>query len=113
MKVSTTNSATWRLERLLAGVLHYGTGLASMVIAAGLALPLIKWNLGISAIPWGIHIVTAGIALFILLPVLRVTLMLIVFVRDGDYRFSAIAAFVLAIIFLGFALGLHAHTGAH
>jgi len=39
--------------------------------------------------------------------------MLIVFVRDGDYRFSAIAAFVLAIIFLGFALGLHAHTGAH
>ena len=34
---------------------------------------------------------TIGIALLLLLPVLRVVLMLIVFLRKRDYRFSAIA----------------------
>jgi uncharacterized membrane protein len=83
-----------RLEGLLAGVLHYGTWLACAVIALGLAVS----SNG--------HIVAAGIALLILLPVLRVALMLAVFLRQRDYRFSAIAALVLMIIFLGFALGL-------
>lgn len=87
------------LERLLARVLHCGTWLATCVIALGLALPLIGRP--------GAGIVTAGIALFILLPVLRVLLMLIVFVRERDYRFGAIAALVLAIIALGAALGVH------
>jgi uncharacterized membrane protein len=39
------------------------------------------------------------------LPVLRVTLMLIVFLRERDYRFGAIAALVLTFIVLGFVLG--------
>ena len=98
-----------RLERLLAALLYRGTWLASGVIALGLALALVDRPAGaahatvLSASP----IVTAGIALLILLPVLRVTLMLIVFVHEKDYRFGAIAALVLTIIFLGFALGLY------
>jgi len=36
----------------------------------------------------GTRIVTAGIALLIVLPVLRVFLMLVVFVRERDFRFS-------------------------
>jgi hypothetical protein len=94
-----------RLEQLLAGVLHYGTWAATAVIAAGLVLTLI----GQAQLPpmTGAHVVAAGIALFILLPVLRVLLMLIVFVGDGDYRFAAIAALVLAIITASVALGLH------
>ena len=48
---------------------------------------------------------TIGIALFLLLPVLRVVLMLIVFLRERDYRFSAIAALVLRILLVGFVLG--------
>jgi uncharacterized membrane protein len=96
-----------RLERALAGVLHYGTWLASIVVSVGLALALIDWRAvthGRPILP-NMDIVTAGIALFILLPVLRVIVMLIAFLRERDYRFSAIATLVLMIIFLAFALG--------
>ena len=53
----------------------------------------------------GKRIITAGILLLIVLPVLRVFLMLIVFVRERDFRFGAIAMLVLAIILLGSVLG--------
>ena len=53
------------------------------------------------------RVITAGIALLIVLPVLRVLLMLIVFVRERDFRFSVIAILVLAIILLGSVLGMH------
>jgi uncharacterized membrane protein len=98
------------LERLLARVLRHGTWLATCIVALGLALPLIGWP-GAPPAVTSARIVTAGIALFILLPVLRVLLMLIVFVREGDYRFGAIAALVLVIIVLGVALGLHMAGG--
>jgi len=52
------------------------------------------------------RIVTAGIALLIVLPVLRVFLMLVGFVRERDFLFSAIAMLVLAIIVLGSVLGV-------
>jgi uncharacterized membrane protein len=52
------------------------------------------------------RIVTAGIALLIVLPVLRVFLMLVVFVRERDVLFSAIAMLVLAIIVLGSVVGV-------
>src|SRR5580698_10693050 len=82
-----------RLEWLLAGLLHYGTLLASAIIALGLALQ-------------NTRIATAGIALLILLPSLRLFLMLVVFLQQRDYRFSFIAALVLTIVLLGFLLGL-------
>jgi uncharacterized membrane protein len=50
-------------------------------------------------------IVTAGIALFILLPVMRLILMLGVFLHQRDYRFGAIAALVLAIVAAGLLVG--------
>jgi Protein of unknown function (DUF1634) len=98
-----------RLELLLARLLDYGSWLASAVIGLGLALALIDWRSGAQAagsLP-SMRIVTAGIALFVLLPVLRVTLMLIVFVRERDYRFVAITALVLIIILAGFMLGIY------
>jgi uncharacterized membrane protein len=55
----------------------------------------------------GTGIVTAGIALLLVLPVLRVLLMSIVFARQRDFRFSAIAVLVLAIIVLGAVPGMH------
>jgi uncharacterized membrane protein len=94
------------LEQLLARVLRRGTWLGSSVIALGLALPLAGWW-GASSAMMSTRIITAGIALLILLPVLRVLLMLIVFVRERDFRFSAIAMLVLAIIILGAVLGMH------
>ena len=77
----------------LADLLYYGSWLASIAIGLGLALSSTR-------------IATVGIALFILLPTLRVLLMLLVFLRERDYRFTAVAALVLAIILLGFALGM-------
>ena len=97
-----------RLERLLAELLRRGTWLATGVIALGLALLLIGWPDSTVAVTMtSARIVNLGVALFILLPVLRVLLMIIVFVRDGDYCFGAIATLVLAIIILGAALGMH------
>jgi uncharacterized membrane protein len=87
-----------RLEGVLANVLQYGTWVASATIVAGLALALTGSRMGVQGI-------TIGIVLFILLPVLRVTVMLAVFLLERDYRFSAIAATVLTIICVGFALG--------
>jgi uncharacterized membrane protein len=107
--VKTDPARRFNLERLLALVLQWGTWLACAVIAVGLILALHGWPADTHALPMltGAHVVTAGIALLILLPVLRVALMLIVFVIERDYRFGAIAALVLAIIFLGILVGMH------
>jgi uncharacterized membrane protein len=45
--------------------------------------------------------------------VLRVIVMLIVFIRQRDYRYNAIAANVLLIILQGFALGMYLSKSAH
>ena len=91
-----------RIESLLAGVLNVGTWLASVVIAAGLVLSLFHER---TPFPTGAQVVTAGIGLFILLPILRVFLMLSIFVKERDYKFAAAAAVVLVIIFASFAIG--------
>jgi uncharacterized membrane protein len=87
-----------QLETLLGTLLHCGTLAASGIIAVGLALSL-------ASSPLGMSVATAGIALFILLPALRVAVMLIFFLRARDYRYGAIAALVLLIISIGFFVG--------
>lgn len=97
-----------QLECLLAGILHYGTSSASAVISVGLGLALIdsRFSAPRLAILRDMRIVTIGIAMLILLPVVRVIVMLIVYLRQRDYRLAAIALFVLTIILLGFTVGL-------
>jgi hypothetical protein len=94
-------------EQLIAGLLWYGTWLASGFIAGGLALGFLQHLvmpllLGLS----GFAIVKTGVALFILLPVARVALMLFIFVRERDYAYMAISALVLAIIGASLLSGL-------
>ncbi len=86
------------LETLLGRLLQYGTLAASGLIGVGLALSVAWGTLGMG-------IATAGIALLILLPALRVATMLIFFLRAGDYRYGAIAALVLLIISISFYVG--------
>ncbi len=86
------------LEQLLGKLLHYGTLVASAVIALGIVIAPVAGAAGMRA-------GTAGIVIFILLPVLRVGAMLVFFLRARDYRFGAIAALVLLIIFASFLLG--------
>ena len=94
-------------EQIIAALLWYGTWLASAVIAAGMALSALQQleglpDFGLS----GYDLVKAGVALFILLPVARVTLMLAIFLRERDYAYMVISALVLAIIGAGILIGL-------
>lgn len=89
------------LDRRLAGLLSYGTWIASALIAAGLALPLIGVNPALE----DVQLVTAGIAVIITLPVLRVTMMCFSFLHERDLGFAAVAAFVLAIIAISLIIG--------
>jgi uncharacterized membrane protein len=90
--VSAEAAAT--LHRRVAIVLRGGTWLASAVVCIGLVLPS------------GAPVVMTGIALFIALPIVRVIVMLVEFLRRRDYRIAVIAALVLHIIVLGIALGV-------
>jgi hypothetical protein len=103
--VSTDLARRTGLEELLAKVLLRGTWLGSCVIALGMALPLTGGS-GASFAMICTEITTAGIGLLIALPILRVILMLIAFIRARDLRFSAIAMLVLTIILLGSVLGV-------
>ncbi len=108
--MSTDLAGRPELNQLLAKVLHRGTWLGWSVIALGMALPMAGWW-GVSPAMMCTRIVTAGIALLIALPVLRVFLMLVVFVRERDFLFSAIAMLVLVIILLGSVLGAVSFQG--
>ena len=85
-------------ELLLAGLLRYGTWLASGVTGLGLALSLV----GVE----GARVVAAGVALFIALPVLRVLVMLGAFILDQDYRLVIVTTVVLVTILAGLVIGL-------
>jgi uncharacterized membrane protein len=93
-------------EWLLAGLLRYGTWLASWVTGVGLATSLV----GVE----GTHVVAAGVALFIALPVLRVLVMLGAFLRTQDYRLVIVTTVVLMTILAGLVIGLSlANSPAH
>jgi predicted neutral ceramidase superfamily lipid hydrolase len=100
-------SKTGRLEELLAGLLRNGSWLASAAIGLGFALALIDSRFGTRnlAILPNMRIAAMGIVIFILLPTLRVLLMLLVFIRERDFRLAATAGLVLAIVLLGIVLG--------
>jgi len=86
------------LERLLAALLHYGTAAACVAISIGLVM---QWR--------GAHgqgVINAGIAAFIILPVLRLICMGIAFLRARDFRFVFITALVLAIMAVACVLGV-------
>jgi uncharacterized membrane protein len=94
-----------RLEHLLATVLRAGVWCGSVLIALGMSCAWLGPSWGVSAV-LSAHMTTAGIALLILLPVLRVLLMCLAFYRQRDLPFSALALCVLAIITLAAFLGI-------
>jgi hypothetical protein len=96
-----------RLEILLAGLLQYGSWLASTAIASGLTVAMIDPRVA----PPGMRLATGGIALLILLPILRVSLMLFAFLLERDYRLALAAVLVLAIILAGVMIGLRTASG--
>ena len=94
-------------ERLIAGLLRYGTWLASAFIAGGLTLGLLQHLskplfVGLGSFAF----VKTGVALFILLPVARVVLLLFIFLLERDYVYTAVSALVLVIIGAGLLAGI-------
>jgi uncharacterized membrane protein len=85
-------------ELLLAGLLRYGTWLASGVTGLGLAMSLVGVGGG--------RVVAAGVALFIALPVLRVLVMLGAFLLNRDFRLVIVTTVVLMTILAGLVIGL-------
>ncbi len=89
-----------RRDQTTGSLLWYGTWTAPAVIAVGIV---------VEAILPGAHgneLVKTGIVLFILLPVARVALVLVMFLRGRDFVFAAVSATVLAIIAVGVVVAL-------
>ncbi|RPI54756.1 MAG: DUF1634 domain-containing protein [Acidobacteria bacterium] len=100
-----------RMEILLAGLLHYGTWIASVVISLGLAFAMIGNRTETHNVAWPMRLATGGIALLIVLPTLRVVVMLYAFLRERDYRLALAAVIVLAIMLAGVMIGLRTASG--
>jgi uncharacterized membrane protein len=96
------------LERLLAYVLSVGTWLGSAAIAIGLVMQCMGWGRIMSTMTC-VRTISVGIAFFIFLPILRVLLMAIAFVRARDVKLGVITIAVLAVIavaaFTGMRIG--------
>lgn len=93
-----------RRDRMIAGLLRWGTWFASMLIAMGMLIGVAGyWD---DASGYGKQVAVAGIAVFILLPVMRVGLMLVMFLRERDYAYAVISSSVLAIILASSLIGL-------
>ncbi|MCH4542864.1 DUF1634 domain-containing protein [Ochrobactrum sp. POC9] len=87
-----------RRDEIIASLLWYGTWFATAVIAVGVIMTAIEPTQSFFS---GYDIVKAGIAVFILLPIVRVVLTMYLFVRERDYVYAVIAATVLLIIATG------------
>lgn len=91
-----------RNEQSIAGLLWNGTWLASALVAAGMALGATHdfWSVLAPSLS-GHDVMKIGVALFIILPIARVALMLVMSLRERDYIYTAISVFVLAVIAAG------------
>lgn len=93
---------TGRREQIIAGLLWYGTWIASTIIAVGMIVGELQKLAGSPVFDLsGYDVVKAGVALFILLPIARVALMLTIFLQERDYVYVLISALVLLIIAAG------------
>lgn len=89
------------IEGVLAVTLRNGTAIACLILAASFALQMFPASRAISE--W---LGRAGVVAFISLPVLRVSIMAVMFSANRDAIFAAISATVLVVIGLGAALSV-------
>jgi uncharacterized membrane protein len=89
------------IEGVLAATLRNGTAIACVILAASLILHVFPALRATSE--W---LGKAGIVAFISLPILRVSIMAVLFSLKRDVVFAAISATVLLVICLGAALSV-------
>ena len=105
--MNPSNSKPQRQDGIIANLLWYGTLIASAVITIGIIVgALAQMGLLPGQVQTGYALIRLGVVIFVLLPIIRVALMLVMFACARDYIYTAIAALVLAIIGAGVLLGL-------
>lgn len=96
----TVDSSPTRADRPIALLLSVGTGIATLLVVAGMSAGLILPPS--SSVGYTLSLI--GVGIFVIMPVARVLLMLILFVRQRDFVLAATALAVLLIIALGSAV---------
>ena len=123
--MNTQEASLHRLELKIAYLLRYGVIAAGILMAVGWALSLYTHGERLGQFkayaPQGLAhtlraakeggdagtlVALAGLALLVLLPVARVLLTGVLFLRQGDQKLAALAFLVLAVLVLSFALGI-------
>jgi uncharacterized membrane protein len=101
-----TSVALLVLGTLLTFARHPGLWSAPLDLAAsaGSTVPLADLPAGLAALR-GSAVITLGLIVLVLTPVIRVAASLILFLRQRDRRFAAITGAVLLILLLSFLLG--------
>lgn len=92
------------LESFLAALLGWGTIGASAIIACGMIVSFSSSGSILSA-----RLINIGIVLFLSLPVVRVAVMTISFVKQLDFVFALIGFLVLLIIAMSAAFNMSLH----
>lgn len=88
------------VEVIVAKALRVGVGVAAGLIALGLVLSELAVTPDKAA-----ELVTAGLMVLVLTPVLRVVAALWVYVRERDYTYALFSLVVLTVLALGILIG--------
>ena len=89
------------LETLLASLLGWGTIVACAIIACGMTISFTSSDSKLST-----RLINIGIALFLFLPIARVSVMTIAFIKQLDFVFALIGFLVLLIIAISAAVSM-------
>ncbi len=88
------------VERILAKVLRLGSIAAGVMLAIGIGTMLATGS------ALAVHLITAGLIILLLTPVLRVLVAAVVFCRERDWLYALFCLVVLGALVAGVKLGL-------
>jgi uncharacterized membrane protein len=88
------------VERILAKVLRIGSVIAGLLLAAGIGSMLL------AGAPFAPRLITAGLVVLLLTPVLRVLVAALVFCHEKDWLFALFCFVVLCSLAAGVKFGL-------
>lgn len=89
-----------RVELAVARLLRLGTAIATLLMASGLAILLLRLPTS-----YGPTLITAGLIALVSTPLLRVAAALTIYLKVGDLTYAVISLTVLAVVFAGILLG--------
>jgi len=104
-----------RDRSLVQALLRTGMGASLVLMASGLATKLVTHDVGAphvglfgilgSKLSWGDRLMAMGILVLALTPAFRVLALLILWIRERDWRFVIVAAIVLFALCVAISLG--------